>query len=152
MSHAHESNTSRIWKVFGILSLITIQNQHTEKKSHQWMISTMGIDPLCWYHFGYLHIRMQRAISRGYSHTWLLARWKDAFLCLCIGPAMQLDNFSMKDACSQLIQSFHRCHVDCDVGLLLVQHLLLSFDVDICLLMYHFLWYILSCWVSSFGR
>jgi len=65
MTHAHESNTGRIWKVFGILSLITIVEVGfgIVKPASLHLTSFLGTSPLNW-------IFIILTLAKAYGITW----------------------------------------------------------------------------------
>ena len=65
MAHAHESNTKRIWVVFGILSLVTIVEVALGivKPDSLHMTSVLGTSPLNW-------IFLILTIVKAYFITW----------------------------------------------------------------------------------
>ena len=65
MAHAHESNTKRIWIVFGILSIITIVEVALGivKPDSLHMTSVLGTSPLNW-------IFLILTIVKAYFITW----------------------------------------------------------------------------------
>jgi cytochrome c oxidase subunit IV len=65
MAHAHESNVGRIWKVFGILSLITIVEVILGiiKPASLHLTSFLGTSPLNW-------IFIILTIAKAYGITW----------------------------------------------------------------------------------
>lgn len=65
MAHAHESNTKRIWMVFGILSLITVVEVAfgIYKPASLHLTSFLGTSPLNW-----LFIIL--TIAKAYGITW----------------------------------------------------------------------------------
>ena len=65
MAHAHESNTKRIWLVFGILSLVTIVEVALgiAKPEGLHMTSVLGTSPLNW-------IFLILTIVKAYFITW----------------------------------------------------------------------------------
>lgn len=65
MAHAHESNTKRIWLVFGILSLVTIVEVALGivKPDSLHMTSVLGTSPLNW-------IFLILTIVKAYFITW----------------------------------------------------------------------------------
>jgi cytochrome c oxidase subunit IV len=65
MAHAHESNVGRIWKVFGILSLITIVEVVLGiiKPASLHLTSFLGTSPLNW-------IFIILTIAKAYGITW----------------------------------------------------------------------------------
>lgn len=65
MAHAHESNTKRIWLVFGILSLVTIVEVALGivKPDGLHMTSILGTSPLNW-------IFLILTIVKAYFITW----------------------------------------------------------------------------------
>ena len=65
MAHAHESNTKRIWMVFGILSLITIVEVAfgIYKPASLHLTSILGTSPLNW-------IFIILTLAKAYGITW----------------------------------------------------------------------------------
>ena len=65
MGHAHESNTKRIWMVFGILSLITIVEVWLGiiKPASLFLSSFLGTSPLNW-------IFIILTLFKAYGITW----------------------------------------------------------------------------------
>jgi len=65
MAHAHESNTGRIWKVFGILSLITVVEVGfgIVKPASLYLTSFLGTSPLNW-------IFIILTLVKAYGITW----------------------------------------------------------------------------------
>ena len=65
MAHAHESNVGRIWKVFGILSLITIVEVvfGIIKPDSLHLTSILGTSPLNW-------IFIILTLAKAYGITW----------------------------------------------------------------------------------